>query len=84
MVVLATKLKIPLDDGWELYVVNQGPRAQVILSFNENSSGPVRERISVHLDHSKAIQLARALAGVTNQSGPYTPPPQDDEEDTIP
>ena len=81
--VLATKLRIPLDDGWALHVVNSGPRAQVILSFNEDEGKSVRERISVHLSHRQAIQLARALAGVTNQSGPSFDT-SDEEEDTIP
>lgn len=65
MATLTTKIKIPLDDGWALHVINMGPNAEVILSFNEGGEGPVRERISVHLSPGKAMQLSRALAGVT-------------------
>jgi len=65
MAVVTTKIKIPLDDGWCLHVINMGANAEVILSFNEGGEGPVRERISVHLSQHKAIQLSRALAGVT-------------------
>lgn len=60
---------VPLDDGWCLHVVNSGPNAEVILSFNEGS-GTVRERITVHLTQRKAMQIARALAGVTLGSLP--------------
>ena len=87
--LLATKLKIPLDDGWDLWVINRGRHEPVILSFAEHGESPVKERIAAHLSHSKAIQLARALAGVTNQSGPTKPHRDfsdfdDSEEDTIP
>lgn len=68
--VITTKVKIPLDDGWCLHVINAGPKSEIILSFNEGGDGPVRERISVHLSHSKAIQVSRALAGVTLMGSP--------------
>lgn len=84
MAILTTKLKIPLADGWALHIVNEGPRAAVLLAFNEGGDGPVRERITVHLTHHQAVQLARALAGVTPQMGPVSSFEDDCDEDTVP
>lgn len=69
MVVVTSKILIPLDGEWSLHVVNSGPNSEVILSFNEGA-GTVRERITIHLTQRKAMQIARALAGVTLGSLP--------------
>ena len=80
--IISAKTRVPLADGWELWIVNNGPNSEVILSFSEGTDKPVRERITIHLSQRKAVQVARALAGVT-----FLPPPtmsDDDDEPTDP
>lgn len=80
MAIIVSKTKVPLDDGWELWIITSGPRSEVVLSFTEGTNGPVRERITIHLTQAKAVQIARALAGLT-----WIPPRDPDEdEDTNP
>ena len=84
MAIISSKTKVPLTDGWDLWIINNGPHAEVVLSFTEGTDKPVRERITIHLTQSKAVQIARALAGIT-----FVPPPRsasdvDEEEDTEP
>lgn len=84
MPIVYTTLKIPLADGWTLNVVNSGPKSEVLLAFNADDDGPVRERITVHLTQGQAMQLARALAGVTPQMGERATFIDDEDEDTVP
>lgn len=82
MAIIQSKTKIPLEDGWELWIVNSGPNAEVVLSFTEGVNKPVRERITVHLTQRKAMQIARALAGVVSATLPsYL---EEEDEDTKP
>lgn len=82
MAIITSKTCVKIDDTWELWIVNSGPHAEVVLSFTEGTDQPVRERITIHLSQAKACKIARALAGLT-----YVPPSgwdEENDEDTNP
>ena len=64
MGILSHTFKIPLDERWTLYVTYKGPNAKVILAVGDDK-GAVKERITAHLTPHQALQLARALAGIS-------------------
>jgi hypothetical protein len=66
--IITSKTRIPLDDRWDLYVVNKGPNQTVILSIVELGTGPVTERIAINLRPDQATRIAMALASVTGRS----------------
>ena len=82
--MLSSKTKVPLSDGWELWIINNGPHSEVVLSFTEGTNKPVRERITIHLTQRKAVQIARALAGISFVPPPLSYADEDDDEDTAP
>lgn len=66
MVQITTKTRIPLDDDWDLYVVNQGANQPAILSVV--SHGAVEERFAIHLQPAQSLRVAMALANVTGHT----------------
>ena len=76
MAITEHKTRVPIGDGWDLWIINRGPQSEVVLSFTDGAEGPVRERITIHLSQSKAVQVARALAGIT-----FVPPIEDAEDE---
>lgn len=65
MAIVSSSLKIDLGDGKALYVVREDRSPEVIMSLVEQDQETVKKRTTITLQIGQAMQLARALAGLT-------------------
>jgi hypothetical protein len=64
-----TTRRIKISEGKEIWVVREDRNDTVLMSVVENGAQALRRRLTMELPLHKAIELARALSGITLMEG---------------